>query len=66
MANVSVGWEVEGIISTGESVSSMLKVVSTKTLVDTGKFFTWEGKVSLDLESHWIVHPTYVLQEYPW
>lgn len=26
MANVSVGWEVEGIISTEESVSSMLKV----------------------------------------
>ncbi len=45
MANVSVGWEVEGIISTEESVSSMLKVISTKTLRDTGKFFTWEGKV---------------------
>ncbi len=45
MANVSVGWEVEGIISIEESVSSMLKVIGTKTLRDTGKFFTWEGKV---------------------
>ena len=46
MANVSVGWEVEGIISTEESVASMLKVISTKTFRDTGRFFTWEGKVN--------------------
>lgn len=45
MANVTVGWEVEGIISTEKSVSAMLKVISTKTIKDTGKFFTWEGKV---------------------
>lgn len=46
MANVSVGWEVEGIMSAEESVSGMLKVVETKNLQDTGTFWTWEGKVS--------------------
>lgn len=46
MANVSVGWEVEGIISAQESVAGMLRVVEKKTLQDTGTFWTWEGNVS--------------------
>lgn len=45
-ADVSVPWEVEGIISVEHSVSSMLKVVATTTPKDTGKFLTWEGRVS--------------------
>ena len=52
MANVSVGWEVEGIISTEKSVSSMLRVISTKSFRDTGKFFTWEGKVESYNQEH--------------
>ena len=47
MANVSLGWEVEGIISADESVAGMLRVVEQKTILDTGTFWTWEGKVSL-------------------
>ena len=47
MANVSVGWEVEGIISAEQSVSCMLQVIGKKTIQDTGTFWTWEGKVSL-------------------
>ena len=49
-ADISVGWQVEGIISVEYSVSSMLKVIATTTSGDTGKFLTWEGRVSL-LES---------------
>lgn len=43
MANVSLGWEVEGIINADESVAGMLRVVEQKTILDTGTFWTWEG-----------------------
>ena len=46
MANVSLGWEVEGIISPEESVSAMIKVITTKTTAQSGTFWTWEGKVN--------------------
>lgn len=46
MANIAVDWEVEGIISLEESVSAMIRVIETKKIHDSGKFFTWEGKVS--------------------
>ena len=45
MANVSLGWEVEGIINVDESVAGMVRVVEQKTIRDTGTFWTWEGKV---------------------
>lgn len=45
MANVDLGWEVEGIMSADESVRGMLDVVTTKNIHDTGSFWTWEGKV---------------------
>lgn len=44
MANVSLGWEVEGIINVDESVAGMVRVVEQKTVLDTGTFWTWEGK----------------------
>ena len=47
MANVSVGWEVEGIITAQESVAGMLPVVESKNLQDSGTFWTWQGNVSL-------------------
>ena len=46
MANISLGWEVEGIINADESVAGMLRVVEQKTILDTGTFWTWEGNVS--------------------
>lgn len=46
VAGVSLGSEVDGIISTEQSVSAMLQVISTKTLKDSGTFWTWEGKVN--------------------
>jgi hypothetical protein len=46
VAGVLPGSEVEGIISTEQSVSAMLQVISTKTLKDSGTFWTWEGKVN--------------------
>lgn len=46
LANITLDWEIEGIMSVEESVSAMIAVIETKTIHDTGKFFTWEGKVS--------------------
>lgn len=45
LANIAVDWEVEGIISVEESVSAMIGVIETRTIHDSGKFYTWEGKV---------------------
>lgn len=58
MANVALGWEVEGIISATESVSKMLRVIEEKGYGgpdDSGarsgrgrkgeaSFWTWEGR----------------------
>jgi hypothetical protein len=58
-SNVSLDWEVEGIISPKESVECMLKVIAEKgwngtdeggrlsLRVDEGEatFWTWEGKM---------------------
>lgn len=46
-ANISIGWEVDGILTTSESVSAMLKVIPTKTIEQSGTFWTWEGKVNM-------------------
>lgn len=46
VAGASLGSEVDGIISTEQSVSAMLQVIGTKTLKDSGTFWTWEGKVN--------------------
>lgn len=46
MANIDVAWEVEGIISPEESVSSMIKVIESKGIQHSGTFWTWENKVS--------------------
>lgn len=47
MANIEVGWEVEGIISPQESVSAMLKVIESKGIQHSGTFWTWENKVGI-------------------
>ena len=46
MANISLGWEVEGIINVEESVTGMLRVIEQKNIRDTGTFWTWQGNVS--------------------
>lgn len=46
LAEVPLGWEVEGVMSPEESVLGMLRVISSKTVHDSGTFWTWEGKVS--------------------
>jgi len=46
MANISVDWEIEGTISAKDSVTGMLKVITSKSFAETGSFWTWEGKVS--------------------
>ncbi|SMR52336.1 unnamed protein product [Zymoseptoria tritici ST99CH_1E4] len=42
-----VGWEVEGILSVGESVRGCVEVIEGKGKGDEGTFWTWEGEVSL-------------------
>ena len=49
MANISTGWDVDGIISPSESVSGMLQVIETKDVRHNGTFWTWEGKVNLSM-----------------
>lgn len=47
MANIEVGWEVEGIMSPKESVSGCIKVIESKGVKHSGTFWTWENKVSV-------------------
>ncbi len=44
MANISVAWDLDGIISAEESVSKMLTVVESKDIRDTGTFWQWDGQ----------------------
>lgn len=54
MANIDVGWEVEGILTPKESVEKMLAVIPEKTIEDTGTFWTWEGKVRISPLPLWL------------
>ena len=45
LTNHSVGWGVEGTISTEASVSGMLQVIDTKDIRHTGTFWSWNGNV---------------------
>ena len=45
MANISLDWEVEGMMSPEQSVAGMIRVIESKTIEDSGTFCTWEGKV---------------------
>ena len=49
MANIEVGWEVEGIISPNESVTKMLKVIGEKDKNDSGTFWCWDGRVCVTI-----------------
>jgi NAD(P)-dependent dehydrogenase (short-subunit alcohol dehydrogenase family) len=46
MANYELTWEVHGMITPEESVSKMLKVITTKGIQHSGTFWTFEDKVS--------------------
>jgi hypothetical protein len=46
MADINLGWDVEGILTPRESVEAMLQVIPTKTIEQSGTFWTWEGRVS--------------------
>ena len=45
MANIALDWEVDGILTPPESVSAMIKVITSRSSEDSGTFWTWEGKV---------------------
>ncbi|KAF2171944.1 hypothetical protein M409DRAFT_18175 [Zasmidium cellare ATCC 36951] len=44
MANIDVGWDVEGQMTPAESVSACIKVIESKNANDSGTFWTWENK----------------------
>ncbi|KAL2789060.1 short-chain dehydrogenase [Aspergillus keveii] len=44
MANVPLGWEVEGVIQAKESVQGMLRVIAEKGEEDSGTFWCWDGR----------------------
>jgi len=46
MSNIEIPWEIEGVMTPEESVSSMIPVIETRGLQHSGTFWTWEGKVS--------------------
>lgn len=46
MANVDLGWEVEGQMEVGESVSKCIATIEARGPEDHGIFWTWEGEVS--------------------
>ena len=66
MANVDIGWEVEGIITVQESVKCMLQVVEKKTIQDTGTFWTWEGNVGFPSSKRAISIEAYWIQQHAW
>lgn len=49
MANVDLGWDVEGQLSVQDSVSAVLRVIESKGVEDSGTFWTWENKVCRSL-----------------
>jgi hypothetical protein len=55
MANIELGWQVDGTIQPTESVQGMLRVIEEKDEKDNGTFWCWDGRVSffgtLDLKS---------------
>ncbi|KAJ6103194.1 hypothetical protein N7486_005621 [Penicillium sp. IBT 16267x] len=42
MANINLGWEVQGSIQADESVTGMLKVIEQKD--ESGSFWCWDGR----------------------
>ncbi|KAG9830786.1 NAD(P)-binding protein, partial [Aureobasidium melanogenum] len=46
MANIDLGWEVDGIMTPQESVSAMIKVIESKGIQHSGTFWTWENKLA--------------------
>lgn len=46
MANIELGWEVDGSIQPPESVKGMLKVIEEKNEKNNGTFWCWDGQVS--------------------
>lgn len=45
MANITVPWEVHGIITPEESVRRMIDVIQSKGIQHSGTFWTYEDKV---------------------
>jgi hypothetical protein len=48
MGKIEISWDLDGgQISAQESVSAMIGVIQSKTIEQTGTFWTWENEVSI-------------------
>jgi hypothetical protein len=47
MSNIEIPWEIEGVMTPEQSVSSMIPVIESRGIQHSGTFWTWEGKVNL-------------------
>lgn len=45
MSNIEVPWQVDGVMTPEQSVTSMLPVIESRGIQHSGTFWTWEGKV---------------------
>ncbi len=48
MSNIEIPWEIEGVMTPEQSVSSMIPVIESRGIQHSGTFWTWEGKVNWD------------------
>jgi hypothetical protein len=49
MGKIEISWDLDGgQISAQESVSAMISVIQSKTIEQSGTFWTWENEVSLN------------------
>lgn len=53
MADVELGWTVEGQMTPEESVAACIKTIESKGEHDSGTFWTWDDKVGARAWSEW-------------
>ena len=46
MCNIDIAWEVEGQMTTEESVKQCIATIESKTYDDSGTFWKWDNRVS--------------------
>lgn len=65
MANIDLGWEVTGQMTPTQSVEACIPVIESKSINDSGTFWTWENKVGSELKASRDNGLT-KQQSYPW
>jgi len=66
MSNIEIPWEIEGVMTPEQSVSSMIPVIESRGMQHSGTFWTWEGKVNWLFKPGSMVMLTCSQQPFPW